>query len=396
MMFNTPAGSRTFWVLLGFCLLGLIFSVLGFLNRFKNWFSALYSIPGSIIWVFGFFIIIKKGLKQILLPEPFQVYSEISFWFITLFLWLASTYLFIFLRSLFSKVITPQEKDQRQDWPARILFGGLIILLALIMGYWIYTQVVNPLPVYANFDPEYSYMLNSATPFIDLELYKRMDHPGTFMQLIGTGITILLKPLSLLNGSQPHAYLVMNPQVFLICARFLILVLNIAVIYHFFRHNQTPKDWSTVLVGLSTLIVYFSLHSQSFEFLTIWSPNGFNFAIGSLLLFLMYKFLTKKELEPGSLWMLSLAIGLGATFHVYMITLLISLGTAVFFVLLFEGNGFLNAIVAGLKNLLGAGIGYFIGTLVILPYYGSYLQWIKNIIIHQGTYGGGEVGVSSI
>jgi hypothetical protein len=396
MILDSPAIGRTTFVLLGFSLLSILLFVAGLLKGFKRWFSFLYSIPGSMVWIFGFFILIKKGVRQILLPEPTLVFAEISFWFITLFLWLAGAFLVIFLRSLFFKALPLREKDRNQDTAAKTLLIGFLILLALTTGYWIYTQMIDPLPVYINYDPEYSYMLNSATPFIDLELYKRMDHPGTFMQLIGTGITILLKPLSLLDGSYPYVYLLVHPRVFLFCARLVILVLNGAVLYLFFTHFQNPKDWSTAIAGLSTLLAYFALHNLSYEFLTIWSPNAFNFAVGSCLLFLLYKLITKQQLEQRSLWIMSLAMGLGATFHVYMITLLITLVAAIFLAFLFEGDGFLAAFTAGLKSLLGAGIGYFIGTLIILPYYGSYIQWIKDIIIHQDTYGTGEVGVVSI
>jgi len=396
LLTQTPWDSRTSLILISATIICLFFTIAGFLNVFRKALNLVYSIPGSILVIFGIFVILKKGVKIILSEVSSQIFTEVGTWYISLFLWLAGFFFIHFIKNLTSTTIQSKENINKKTIYSKILFISFLVILGLIISFWTYTQLINPLPTYAHYDPEYIYMLNSGTPLIDLELYRRLDHPGTLLQLAGTGITIMLSPLSIIDGSYPYQYLTLHPEIFLLCARFIILIVNCAVIYLIYQYFRQPSNWSSVFAGISAMLAYFALHKQAFEFLTIWSPNAFNFAVGTGLLVLLYYLVLKRNIYPRTLLMISVAFGLGATFHVYMITLFVALVATIFFVKIFDGEDFFPSFFNSLQYVIAVLSGYFIGTMIIIPYYVSYFQWIKSIIIHQGTYGSGDLGILSL
>lgn len=389
-------GARTTLLLVGTAVIcGVLFAA-GLLELFLDLFRRIYSLPGSIIIIFGAFVVLKKGLKLLLSSQNASIRTEIGTWFIALFLWAAGAFLVTFIRKLVGDSWQARTNGITWNTRSRMMLAGFLLISGLLVGYWTYTQIITPLPTYANYDPEYIYMLNSGTPLIDLELYKRLDHPGTLMQLLGTGIIMLTSPLSLFDGTYPYQYLVIHPGTFLICARLLLLILNLSVLYLLYQEFKEPEDWPSVLAGISVLLAYFALHNQALKFLTIWSPNAFNFSVGSGLLFLTYKILTNDRQNRKLLWMLSVALGIGATFHVYMVSFTIPLVVAVFLIRLSEGKAFFTSATEAARYIVGSISGYFIGTMIILPYYRSYFEWIKSVVIHTGSYGTGEVGITSL
>ena len=57
-------------------------------------------------------------------------------------------------------------------------------------------------------------------------------------------------------------------------------------------------DWLGVVAAFSVVLLYFAVHPSAIEFLTIWSPNSFSFALGTLVLLGLLSVLRlNKELE---------------------------------------------------------------------------------------------------
>ncbi len=378
-------------------LIQVFFVISGFYRNLVKKMVQLLSIPGIIFFVFFSFSLIKKGVKLILISQTNFIRSEIGTWFLSLFLWLTCLIIIQSIRELLLRIQTKDPNPSSNKFASRILLLGFIFILSLMIGFWLYTQLINPLPIYSYYDPEYSYMLNSLTPFKDLELYRRMDHPGTFMQILGSIIAVILSPLTMLKGGYPYQYHINHPDTFLLLARLIVILMNSSVLYLLYKQLKNPRKWSDALAGVCILIAYFAAHKMSFKFLTIWSPNSFNFSIGTAILLVLYKITTQNEkIDHRTLWMFSVATGLAATFHIYMISLIVGSISTIFFLSFFENRAWVPALKSAGKFILGSVIGYISGTLIILPYYGDFLQWIINIITHQETYGTGVEGFPSL
>ncbi len=301
----------------------ILFIIAGFQKKLFQRILSLIHLAGSPFLIFFVFIFVKRLLKPMLVDQPINIRVEIGTWYLAIFLFLAFVIIINFFRDLSFRVTETIPESDRNQFQYKFIKYGHFLIIFLVVGYWIYTQAINPLPIYSNYDPEFTYMLNSLTPFKDLELYGRMDHPGTFLQIAGSLFVIVLSPISIINDGYPYIYHINHPEAFIYSARFLILLLNISTIRLIYKYFKFPNTWSASLAGVSALIVYFSTHKDSFSYLANWSPNSFNFAVGTFLLVILYILVTSgKYKDLRSLWMISIAIGLGATFHIYMVSLI--------------------------------------------------------------------------
>ena len=127
------------------------------------------------------------------------------------------------------------------------------------------------------------------------------------------------------------------------------------MLYSLFKSVRGAKKWYEILASISIFLVYFASHKSSMEFLTIWSPNSFNFAVGTAMLLTLYRILSNQDkVDDRTLWMFSIAVGLGATFHIYMITLIDPRGFSIFLSTLFEAKDWYQSLISAGKVLLGS------------------------------------------
>ena len=162
------------------------------------------------------------------------------------------------------------------------------------------------------------------------------------------------------------------------------------------KKTITLHHWSDIFAGLSIPLIYFASHRLSVDYLAIWSPNSFNFAFGTTLLLFLFIILTSsEEVDKDQLYLLSTAAGLVATFQVYMITWIFSIGLTIFLYFQLKKQKIIPTLQLVGVSLLHSLRGYVIGTLVIIDQYDSFLDWLKDITIHQGVYGRGIKGFPS-
>ena len=342
--------------------------------------------------VFILFLISSQILNWLTEYLTTSVAFELRAWFISnyflIVVYLGLIWLFPYLNKNSFRI-----QDNQLKKPYLI---GFFVISSIIIGYWVYTQVISPLPLYNNYDPEFSYMFTSTAPYKEVSLYSRMDHPGTFLQIIGTLITGLISPLTILQSGYPIFINITQPGIFIFSARLIVLILTLAAFYILLKISADTFQVEGIYAGLGIPIIYFSSHYLSLKFTTIWSPNSFNFALGSLLLAYLLRTLSTDQVEPKKLAFISLAAGLIGTFQVYMITWGIGVSAAIFFYFLFTTRKTSQALSQGLKSIFLFGMGYLIGLLVIIDQIGSFLEWLFKIVFHQGLYGDGPQGVLSI
>lgn len=274
----------------------------------------------------------------------------------------------------------------------RAYLAGLGLVAVLVAGYWAYTQVIAPLPHYANYDPEYSYMLTALTPFKDGWLYARLDHPGTLLQVVGSWIHVLTSPLTLAKAGYPIYLATSQPGTFISLARLLVLAGALAGILLVGTRLIRPRSWPEIFAGLSVALAYFASHREALEFTAIWSPNSFNFVPGTLILFALLAALVQDRGDDSRVLKVALAAGLAATFHVYLVTLALPVFTAVLLTPLLSRSGWKKALSALGKSAFQFAKGYLLGFLVVLDQLRSFLDWIFGVATHSGYYGQGEEG----
>ncbi len=381
-------------ILLGFLILALFIAISSLKQRNIHSVDDYYNTNRSIYEIFISFLFLSQFFNWFLKHITSAAAFEIRGWFLSIYLWIVFSYLVIRLRSFLSQIprFGIKEKGSLSDYKYRRLYiTGMLLIGSLIISYWIYTQIYSPLPHYYNYDPEYAYMLSSTSPFTDTSLYMRMDHPGSIMQLLGSFFNLLLSPITLIQAGFPTYINLTHPEIFIYFARTFILMINLIAFAVLATKSIKFNHFQDLFAGLSIPLIYFSAHHFSLEFLTIWSPNSFNYALGTIVLLILLIYLTSaEEIKPQHLFFISLIAGVIATFQVYMISWGIGISTTIFvFYLLKQKNA-----IAAFQNL-GLSLfhfikGYILGTLVIFDQIESFLDWIFNITIHQGNYGGGK------
>ena len=165
-------GQSSLIFLIVILIIQITFIFCGFKLHLVEKFLKVISSTLSPFFIFAIFYLIKKGLKELLVFQSKSFKLDIGSWFISIFLWIV----LILIIQLISHLAHRTRKQSILPISKPLLVVFLLTVISL-MSYWFYTQIFNPLPSYANYDPEISYLVNSLTPFKDLELYRRMDHP---------------------------------------------------------------------------------------------------------------------------------------------------------------------------------------------------------------------------
>lgn len=384
-------------VLLGLIFISVMILYLLLKSGTINTLIIYFSNGKAIYEIFIVFLIssqLFKSLKYITSSVAFETRG----WFISNYIFIVISYCIVQLALNLPDISNKRQQYifQLRNIKSRSVFlSGLFLISSIIIGYWVYTQIIFPLPEYFNYDPEYQYMLTSTTPFKDAELYKIMGHPGTFMQMLGTLFTVILSPVTIIESGFPTYINLTHPEYFVFISRLFVLVINLITFTIIALVSLRKFKTSDIFAALSIPLIYFSSHRLSLEFTGIWSPNSFSFALGSLLSFYLFHILTSEKVNLKKLTFISIVAGLIGTFHIYMITWSVGIATAIFFFFLFTTKNIKTSFREMFRSILHSFKGYIIGTLVIVNQLGSFIDWILDIISHQGIYGGGQPGFIS-
>jgi len=170
---------------LGCACLVLVFSLVGLIRSSASWLAVQLERPRAILEIAIGFLVAREILIWILtLGRDRAIWVEVRSFFVGIFLWLLIVWGFARLYQSLGSLL---EKGGMSEWNAnatRIYKIGLALILFTLTGYFLFYYIILPGPFFIHYDPELQYMLNSLTPFKDLELYRRMDHPGTILQIL--------------------------------------------------------------------------------------------------------------------------------------------------------------------------------------------------------------------
>ncbi len=284
---------------------------------------------------------------------------------------------------------------------------GLIPLAMLIVlsGYWGYFHLspqVSPenrsAAVFSHrlqSDPEAPYALSSLSVFKGQD-YVYVDHPGTPVQLIGTGIYALTYPYTALAGEDFFQFHLAHQWVFLVLARAFLLLTSLVCVWMLFHHALPLHTRSDYLAASAVAWSFYAFLPASLASLAYWSHNSFAFPFGTLLLLIMGATVQKRaHLTWSTFGMLGFAAGILTAIQIYFATWVIGLIVTAVSIAILEKHGLRRTVAAIVVPGLASLAGFGIATLPIIQHYGGFFRWIRALILHQGRYGSGASGVIS-
>jgi hypothetical protein len=270
-----------------------------------------------------------------------------------------------------------------------LLLGPLTVLFVWL----VYAQWINPAPFYNNYDPEMSYFYSSLSMLKNYPI-AYIDHPGTPLEILGALVLFGTHLIPHFQGVQFFEFHVQYPGVFLNLGRSLIFLFNISAFIFIVNVLRRDRSLRWNLLAISFGLVYFIVHPIAIPALILWSHNSFNYALGTTLLVSLYRVVRRDSLPRRSeLILLGAGAGFITSITIYMGTWVVGIGLTFFALSLIRGEGLvqalLNLMIVGASSL----VTFVLATLPIASSYPLFLTWVYNLIIHQGRYGSGGVGV---
>jgi len=277
------------------------------------------------------------------------------------------------------------------------LTAGTLLLALSLAGFWVYVDLIHPLPFYTvKYDPEMPYMLNSLAIFKSRP-YQYYDHPGTPVELIGTVILALMRPVLRLGSDAFWTYLLAHPEVFLRVAHGLLTLGSVATLSLICMRAVRVEVWSDVSIALGAGASYFVLLPEhALRTLNFWSHNSFSFPAGTLiLLVLLLRLRSAKPVEAWEVALAGIVTGLLTAVQLYFATWVLGAAVSIGLFVVFTGRGVFRGLAAGAGVGLGAALGFLMATGPILHRYRDFAWWVRSLVVHQGRFGQGPTGVAT-
>jgi hypothetical protein len=274
---------------------------------------------------------------------------------------------------------------------------GVAILGLCLAGYWTYVHFVVPTSFYTtHYDPEMAYMLNSLSIFKSRP-YAYYDHPGTPVEVLGSILLAMLRPVVHLGSQDFWVNQINHPELFLTLAHTVLTIGSIAALILITIRAIERSDWINELVAVAIPATYFAVQApESFDSLVLWSHNSFNFLAGTTLLILLYRRLTSgRQLSASDVLLYGGLSGVLTAIQLYLATWVVGVAMACAVFEFLRVRRVLRAVGVGIGVGLASLGGFFIATQPILHRYREFSWWVRGLIMHQGRYGHGASGITS-
>lgn len=274
---------------------------------------------------------------------------------------------------------------------------AIILILLILVGYILYTQWLLPIPSYSvKYDPEMQYLLNSLALFKGVP-YNYIDHPGTPLEVIGTLLLAITRPLTRSRGALFIPYHLTHPELFLTMTHLILSAFSLFTTAFIMAKGLPVRDWKSLLGSIGVGLTYFAVFSPlNFGMLDWWTHNAFNLSFGTLLFFFIVLRMRRDD-TPGELEMFFFGILAGCLIAVQLYFVAWAAGVVAMIVCFaaLRERGLWQPLKAAFVSMLGVGVGFFVSFLPVLYRFRSFFLWVKDLIIHQGRYGSGEPGIAT-
>jgi len=272
----------------------------------------------------------------------------------------------------------------------------LTYTLALsLLGWFIFSHVIQPLPFVGYPDPQMAYFVDALNPFQG-ETYGFIDHPGTPISIVSTGILGITYPF--IGGTANHFIMVhlQHPEIFLTIAHAVMMATAIITLLLISRESLGIDHWTDGAAAAALSGFFFVLHPESLIQINQLSHNSLNFPLAAFLsLWLLNLLRNRQEIQIKQLIVISTAAGILTAAQLYFAVWVVGIAVAVLLVSIIERKQ-IGAVLGRLSIIFGsAAAGFILSTLPIINQYQEFFQWIVSILSHQGHYGGGAPGFAA-
>jgi hypothetical protein len=158
---------------------------------------------------------------------------------------------------------------------ARAWLGrGVVLIPTLpVIACWLYWFLNRN--YWFSTDPAAWYFLDSLAIFQGRG-YVYVDHPGTPVHVLGSVLLGLTYPF--FGDRQAFIrYYIAEPETFFVLANLFLFAANVFTIFIFYKTVCSTLKHDRFLAGTALSLMYFGLHPSSFDSITYWSHNSFNF-----------------------------------------------------------------------------------------------------------------------
>lgn len=288
--------------------------------------------------------------------------------------------------------------------PRRVQRTGVLLVVLLLLGYWLYTQFIQPLPFYFRYDPELPYFMSSLSVFKG-HPYVFVDHPGTPVEVLGTLILALTYPFTGGNSEQFVIYHLQNPMLFLVMGRSFLTFTAILSVILVARYAIRVGDGKDAVLSIAIAVSYFAIHPHDesvvahdgFASLTFWSHNSFNLPLGTtLLLGLLLAIRSNRSLSWRVVALLGFAAGVLTAIQLYFAVWVICIFVTLYVFSALNKRPLRQTIATGGTVVVSSLVGFGVATIPIFARYDLFLGWVWRLFSSQGIYGTGERGFTSV
>ena len=271
------------------------------------------------------------------------------------------------------------------------------IIILVLFAPWIYSNLLLHPLFYQNYDPEIQYFMNSLMAFKG-QTYYYVDHPGTPLEIIGSFILAFTYPFFSGGLNSFILYHLQNPELFLTLAHLFVTVASIVCALCIKKLLLTSSQrWDDIMIMLALPLMFYILHPMSFETLDLWSHTSFNFPFGTLLLLVFYKIAkTEHELTSKNIIALGLFAGILTSVMIYFSAWIV--GGTVFIVVWYriQKASWRRILLKASVFVLFGVFGFLLMLIPAIHRLSYFLDWMHQLIFHQGIYGSGLKGITTI
>ena len=264
-----------------------------------------------------------------------------------------------------------------------------VAILPLVV-YFAYATWLQPIsPFYANYDPEFQYMLNSLEAFKGRPYYYA-DHPGSPLEALGTVLYAATIPFLRVDADAFIRFHLIHPRLFLTAAHGLLVLASAASMACLINLTSSGRRGAASAFGAALGLMYFAVHPMAFDSLMIWSHNSFSFALGTLLIALLYRLLS--GVSPGHaipwrpLAWLSLGAGLLASITIYLAAWAAGYLVIVAIWCVIGNTPRHQAWRSVLVIVAGSILGFVLGVLPVMHRLSGFADWIAALLTHESPY----------
>ncbi len=198
-----------------------------------------------------------------------------------------------------------------------------------LLGWLIFIHVVQPLPSFGYPDPQMAYFVDALNPFQG-ETYGFIDHPGTPISIVSTGILGITYPF--IGGTANHFITVhlQNPEIFLTITHAVMMAIAIISLLQISRASLRIDHWTDGAAAAALSGFFFVPHPESLIQINQLSHNSLNFPLGAVLsLWLLNLLRNQQGVRKKHLILISTAAGILSAAQLYFAAWVVGIAVAV-------------------------------------------------------------------